>query len=312
MTAAAVTTKDTGRSLTDWSLFALLTLIWAGAYPMTRVAVGKGETAGLPPEWVLPGRLVIGALVLWAVLLATGKRPPPLSERRTWLFIVGMGIVGSVIPFFFITTAQETVNSSLAALYASASPVFVALGANLLFREEKLTLGTGTGMALGFLGIIVLFGPEAMKGAGNATLVAQCFLLIATMGYAGSTLIARGAPPVEPIVFAASYATVSAAVSLPLVFLVDPSTVDADWTNWAGVLGLGFGSSGLAQILYMLVIVRAGATFLSLTGYAIPLVSAALGFVFFRETQSWNALAAFALILGGVWLARRGGKGRAG
>ncbi|HAY05593.1 MAG TPA: hypothetical protein DCY26_02940 [Hyphomonas sp.] len=312
MTAAAMTTKDTGRSLTDWGLFALLTLIWAGAYPMTRVAVGKGETAGLPPEWILPGRLMIGALVLWAVLLATGKRPPPLSERRTWLFIAGMGIVGSVIPFFFITTAQETVNSSLAALYASASPVFVALGANLLFREEKLTLGTGAGMALGFLGIIVLFGPEAMKGAGNATLLAQCFLLIATMGYAGSTLIARGAPPVEPIVFAASYATVSAAVSLPLVFLIDPSTVDADWTNWLAVLGLGFGSSGLAQILYMLVIVRAGATFLSLTGYAIPLVSAALGFVFFRETQSWNALAAFALILGGVWLARRGGKGRAG
>ena len=61
-------------------------------------------------------------------------------------------------------------------------------------------------MALGFLGIIVLFGPEAMKGAGNATLLAQGFLLIATMGYAASTLIARGAPPVEPIVFAASYA----------------------------------------------------------------------------------------------------------
>jgi drug/metabolite transporter (DMT)-like permease len=308
---ASLTTKDSGRSLTDWGLFALLTLIWAGAYPMTRIAVGKGETAGLPPEWVLPGRLVIGALVLWGVLLATGKRPPPLSDRRAWLFISGMGIVGSVIPFFFITTAQETVNSSLAALYAAASPVFVALGANLLFREERLTALTALGVALGFAGIVVLFGPEALKGAGNATLLAQAFLLVATLGYAGSTLIARGAPPIEPIVFAASYATVSAAVSLPLVLLVEPASVEADWHNWLAILGLGLGSSGLAQILYMLVIVRAGATFLSLTGYAIPLVSAALGWVFFRETQSWNALVAFALILGGVWLARQGGRGRA-
>lgn len=310
MTEAALTTKDTGRSLTDWVLFGLLALIWAGAYPMTRVAVGKGEVSGLPPEWVLPGRLVIGAIVLWTVLLARGKRPPPLGDRRAWLFIAGMGIVGSVVPFFFITMAQETVNSSLAALYAAASPVFVALGANVLFREEKLTGATSIGVALGFLGILALFGPEALKGAGNATLLAQVFLVIATLCYAGSTLIARGSPPMEPIVFAASYATVSALVSLPLLLRIDPSAVDADWTNWAAVAGLGLGSSGIAQILYMAVISRAGATFLSLTGYAIPVFSAALGWIFFRETLGWNALLAFGLILGGVWLARRGGRGR--
>lgn len=307
MTEAALTTKDTGRSLIDWVLFSLLTLIWAGAYPMTRAAVGKGEASGLPPEWILPSRLVIGALLLWAVLLATGKRPPPLSDRRAWLFISGMGIVGSVIPFFLITVAQETVNSSLAALYAAASPVFVALGANFLFREERMTAATGIGVAVGFLGILILFGPEAFRGAGSASLLAQLLLLAATMGYAGSALIARGAPRMDPITFAVSYSTVAAIISLPLVLMVKPASVEADWTNWLAVLGLGLGSSGIAQIIYMLVIARAGATFLSLTGYAIPLVSAALGWIFFREMLDWNALVAFVLILGGVWLARRGG-----
>jgi drug/metabolite transporter (DMT)-like permease len=278
---------------------------------MTRVAVGKGLDTGLPAEWVLPGRLCIGAVFLWIVLIAARKHLPPLSDRKRWTSIVGMGLVGSVIPFFFITTAQETVNSSLAALYTAASPVFVAIGANLLFAEEKMTARTGLGVALGFVGVAVLFGPEALKGLGSASTLAQVFLLIATLAYALSTLIARGAPPMDAIAFAASYATVSALASLPLAFTVDPATVSASWVNWLAVLGLGLGSSGIAQVLYMTLIARAGATFVSLNGYAIPVISAIFGWLFFQETQSWNAVLALLLILGGVWLARSGGRGRA-
>jgi drug/metabolite transporter (DMT)-like permease len=78
------------------------------------------------------------------------------------------------------------------------------------------------------------------------------------------------------------------------------------------VAALGLGPSGIAQAIYMALIARAGATFQSLTGYSVPVAGAVFGWVFFRETQSWNAALAFALILGGVWLARQGGKGRSG
>ena len=104
---------------------------------------------------------------------------------------------------------------------------------------------------------------------------------------------------------------ISALASLPLVFTVYPAEVSATWVNWLAVLGLGLGSSGIAQVLYMTLIARAGATFVSLNGYAIPVISAIFGWVFFQETQSWNAVLALLLILGGVWLARSGGRGRA-
>lgn len=300
----------TRRPALDWVLFAVLSVVWAGAYPLTRLAVGKGLDTGLPAQWVLPGRLAIGACFLWIVLIVTRKHLPPFSDRRRWLSIVGMGVVGSVIPFFFITTAQETVNSSLAALYTAASPVFVAIGANLLFAEERMTPNTAAGVVLGFLGVAVLFGPEALSGLGSANVLAQLFLLIATLAYALSTLIARAAPPMDVIAFATSYATVSALVAMPMVLTVDPASVQASWVNWLAVLGLGLGSSGIAQVVYMSLVARAGATFVSLNGYSIPVISAVLGWLFFNETQSWNALLAFALILGGVWLARRGGRGR--
>jgi drug/metabolite transporter (DMT)-like permease len=59
----------------------------------------------------------------------------------------------------------------------------------------------------------------------------------------------------------------------------------------------------------MVIVQRAGATFLALTGYVVPVLSAILGFILFREVQSFNAVLAFALILSGVWLAQ--GKRRA-
>ncbi|HBF89867.1 MAG TPA: hypothetical protein DDX09_01765, partial [Hyphomonas atlantica] len=137
----------TGRSASDWALFALLTLFWAGAYALTRVAVDKGNPdAGLPVGWVLPGRLTIGAALLWIVMLARGQKLPSFRDKPRWIAIIGMGLAGSVFPFFLITTAQETVNSSLAALYTAAVPIFVVSGATFLFADERMTRGTAVGV----------------------------------------------------------------------------------------------------------------------------------------------------------------------
>ncbi len=294
------------RPLADWAIFCGLTLLWAGAYALTRIAVGKDSDLGLPAAWVLPGRLAIGAGFLWSVLLVLGKRLPPLSDRRSWAFMVSMGLIGSVVPFLLITTAQENVDSSLAALYAAASPVFFALLAHWMLPQERLGRMALFGVAMGFAGVIVLFGPDALGAIGGTDITPQVLLLFATLAYAASTLIARLAPRLDPIVFATGYATIAAGVALPLALTVDVRSVSAGAANWLAVLGLGLGSSGLAQLLYMVLIQRAGAAFTSLAGYSIPIVSAGLGWMLFGETQGWNAALALGLILGGIWLARGG------
>lgn len=296
------------RTASDWALFALLSLMWAGAYQLTRIAVDKGSPdAGLPAAWVLAGRLTIGAAVLWIIMLAMGRRLPPLRDFPRWRTILLMGLTSSTFPFFLITTAQKTVNSSLAALYTAAVPLFVAIGAHLMFRDERLTLGSALGVLTGFAGVAILFGPDALQSLDSASTIAQLMLIGATVFYALSSLLARGAPPMPSISFATGFVTVAAVVTWPFALTVDPSTVNADWTHWAGVVGLGIIPSAIAQALYMLLIARTSATFLSLTGYSIPVMAAVLGFVLFGETQSWHAMLAFALILSGVWLARQGG-----
>lgn len=294
------------RDATDWGLFALLTVIWASAYAMTRVAVQTAAPEqGLPVEVILASRLTLGSTILYVATRAMGHRLPPLSDLRMWGLFAVMGGGAMTLPFFLITTAQQTVDSSLAALYTAAAPIFVAIGAHAAFHSERLTGRRVIGILVGFAGVGVLFGPDAIANWGSASVTAQLLLVIATGGYAAGTLIARAAPTMPAIVFAAGYVTCAALLSWPLVLLADTSSMSPAPQAIAAVIGLGIGPSAAAALLYPILVKRAGPNFLALTGYSIPLVSAAMGWVFFRETQSWNAVLAFALILGGVWLAQR-------
>lgn len=290
------------RTLTDWLLFSLVSLLWAGAYALTRGAA-YGES-GLPAGLIVSGRLIIGALILNTVVFATGRRYPPFSDLKRWAAIAGMGFLGMTGPFILITIAQKTVDSSLAALYVAAVPIFVALGANFMFKDEKLTPRIALGIGIGFIGVLALFGPDAYQNFGSASTTSQILLLIAAMLYASSTLLARAAPKIEPLVFASGFVTLAALMSLPMLAGLDWSSFTLTPKPVLSIIGLGIGPSAIASILYMMIVQRAGTTFLALTGYVVPILSAILGFILFRETQSWTALLAFALILGGVWLAQ--------
>ena len=291
------------RDLRDWFLFIFLSLLWASAYAMTRGAVFGAH--GLPPLLVIPGRLVIGAIILNIAIVATGKRYPPFSDLRLWAMMAGMGFLGMTGPFFLIAVAQQNVDSSLAALYVAAAPIFVVAGANFMFEDEKLNSRIALGIGVGFIGVMTLFGPEVFQSFGSTNATAHILLLTGAMFYAASTLLARMAPKMEPLVFASGFVTLAALISLPMLLIVDWKTVSPSTTQFLSVVGLGAGPSALASLLYMMVVQRSGATFLALTGYLVPVLSAVIGFLIFREVQSWNALLAFALILSGVWLAQR-------
>lgn len=297
---------QTKRSLSDWGLFLLLSACWASAFAMTKVAVDE-----LPPSVIIPGRLITGALVLWLVMLVRGERLPPFTDRASWLAIVGMGTVGTALPFYLITTGQKTIDSSLAALLISGAPLFTAILAHFWFHDERFTAYKAGGLALGFAGVAVLLGPDAMKGLGNADLVAQLLVLGGAFCYAVNSIIARQSPRLPPIVLPVGFLTAASITSLPMLAVTDWSEVRFDTANVLSVLGLGAVSTGLAGIILMHLVARTSATFIALTGYVIPFMTAILGYFAFRETQNWNALAAFILILAGVWFSQRQSRKRA-
>lgn len=289
------------RDKTDWLLFAVLSTLWASAYALTREAV---ET--LPPFLVVPGRLWVGAPLLLLIAFVRKDVWPPFSDHRSWLTMAAMGLVGTTLPFFLITTAQQSVDSALAALFVCAAPIFVAASSHFLFHEERMTGLQALGVGVGFIGVVVLIGPDAFSSLESASALAQLILLVATISYASATLIARAAPKMSPFVFSAGFLSFGAVFSLPMLALIDWADVTPTTSSILSVIGLGIGPSAIASVIYPIVVNRAGPTFLSLSGYVIPVIAALIGWILFREVLAWYAYIAFVLILGGVFITQRG------
>lgn len=292
----------------DWLLFCTLSVLWASAYAFTRMAVSKdAPELGFPPYVIIPARVTIGAVILLTVAYFSGQEWPPLRDWQKYATMAVLGIVGTAAPFFVITTAQQTVDSSLAALYVAAAPLFVGVLAHFVFTDDRISPRKALGLCIGFAGVAVLFGRDALAAFGSATVIAQAFLLLGTSLYAIATISARYGKDIPPLIFAAGFVTIASLVSWPMLLLTDPAALTPSKNAIIGIIGLGLAPTALASVLYMILIARTSATFLSLTGYTIPIISVLIGYFAFDEVRHWSAFAAFGLILAGVFLAQRGG-----
>src|SRR5262245_21003183 len=103
-------------ALYDWLLLILLSLIWGSSF----ILMKKGFEAFSPPQ-VASLRLVITAISLIPFAAFRIKEIPKTKIK----FIFLQGLFGNFIPAFLFTAAQEHIDSSVAGILNSLSPVFV-------------------------------------------------------------------------------------------------------------------------------------------------------------------------------------------
>jgi drug/metabolite transporter (DMT)-like permease len=299
------TPKDA--TLYDWALLALIVAFGGSSFVMIRNAV---ET--VPPAAVAAGRLWVAAALLYAVMRAGGLRLPPLfirkgtkwRIRRSWVWMIAVGAVGNVLPFYIFPWAQQHVESGLAGVYMAFMPIWtVALA--YIFAGERLSGRKLFGFGLGFAGVIVLMGPDAVEGAMSSNLAAQAGLLLATFLYAASAVLSRRAPAIPPRVFAAGMLVVAAVMAVPALFIVDLQREEWTVSSLASIVFLGVFPTGLNGMLIIMLIRRAGAGFMALANYITPLWAVALGALIYHERLDWTVFLALAIILAGVTVSQR-------
>lgn len=302
-------------TLYDWGLLALIVAFGGSSFVMIRNAV---ET--VPPAAVAAGRLWVAAALLYAVMRAKGFRLPPVfirkginwRIRRSWLWMIAVGAVGNVLPFYLFPWAQQHVESGLAGVYMAFMPIWtVALA--FAFAGERLSGRKLFGFGLGFAGVVVLMGPDVLKGALSSNLAAQAGLLFATFLYGVSAVLSRRAPAIPPPVFAAGMLIVAAAMAIPALFFVDLQREAWTASSLASIVFLGVFPTGLNGLLIIMLIRRTGAGFMSLSNYITPLWAVALGALVYQERLGWTVFLALAVILAGVAVSQRSpfGKKRA-
>ncbi|WP_435259613.1 DMT family transporter [Thioclava sp. FR2] len=274
----------------DWFSIIALGLIWGGTFMVITLAL-----RGYGPITVACARTSLGALAMLGLLRLTGRRLP--KGGAVWRSAVPIGLLSTAIPFFLLSWGQQSVPSAFAGLSMAAVPLFVLPLAHL-FSDEPLSRRKAIGFAIGFAGVVVLLGPQALQTDG--ALLPRLACLAAALCYAVSSILTRRCPPVDPMGLAAATLLVGAAVLVPAMLAVEGVP------HWAGpvpglaILFLGFVPTALAALLRISVIRSAGSGFMTLTNYQVPLWSIAFGALILGEALPQSFFAALCLILAGL------------
>lgn len=290
----------TGPKSHDWLLLGLLVVLWGSAFGLTEVALRS-----FTPLQLVTGRLWVGAGVLLAYVMLR-RRPRPRGHRL-WLFLLVMAVLGNVLPFFLISWGQQMISSGLTGILMAIMPIVVLFMAHFLLPGETLTLRRIVGFLLGFAGILLLTGPEALarlRGEG-AALLGQLAVLGGAVCYGVNLIVARRSPPLPADVTAGWVLLGSALLSGGATLAAgEPWPAAPRPDALLAVIALGILSTGLATAVYFRIVARAGATFLSLTNYLIPVYAVLFGAVFLNEHVAGHSLVALAVILLGVLLSQ--------
>jgi drug/metabolite transporter (DMT)-like permease len=284
-----------------YAAWLLVCLVWGTTYLAIRVALESVPVALLAGlRWMAAG------LILAALLPLAGERLPPV---RTWGSIAIAGFLMAVIGNGGVVWAEQYVASGLSAVLVAMVPLWSVLVEVALPRGERLRSTTLTGLALGFLGIVVLVWPElTVEGQDGRLFVAGVVSLqLACLGWAlGTSFTKRTTRTSTPFAQSAMQMLLSG------VMLIVIGTIAGEWsrltftvrTASAMIYLVLFGSVvGYSSFVYALK--HLPISTVSLYAYVNPIIAVVLGSLLLGEPFSLRVVAASALVLAGIAVVRR-------
>lgn len=281
--------------------FSFLALAWGCSFLFIKVAL-----EGLSPTQVVLGRVVVGALTLGLVVWAGRVELP--RGGRVWGHLLVIGLFLCVVPFTLFAAAETMISSGLASIYNATTPLLTAVVAILALPGERLTRRAAVGLAVGFLGVLVVVGiPLTVPAGSEGGLAGQLMCLGATACYGiGFVWIRRFISPLG--LPAASVAFVQVGLGAAVALVLAPFTalqpVTLDVSVVLSILALGALSTGLAYIWNTQIVAGWGATSAASVTYLTPVVGVIAGVLVLGETFSWNQPAGGALVVLGVVLTK--------
>ena len=285
----------------DFIILLVLSVIWGSAFGAIKIAV-----EGSAPLSVVAARTIIGGVGICVWLLITGSWRLNW-QGLPWARLCSIALLGTLLPFYLISWAEQFVDSSVAGLINGTGPLVTVLGAHFITRDELLTKGRLVGVLVGMGGVATLMY-EGLAQLGGPSLLAQLALMLAFSCYAGGNLLVRGVRGITSVQLTGFSLVLSSVVALPLAYFLEqpePARWSAD--IWAALLWLGLVSTAFAFSLRYVLISRAGAGFMSNVGYTIPMVAVVIGVVLLDEEFTPPKLVALLVIIASLYITRHAG-----
>ncbi len=285
----------------SWLLIATMGFVWGVSFLLIEVAL-RGTT----PFWLAAARIGIGAVFTVSVWQWRGGALW-LSPARAWRRLLVVAAFSTALPFMALSWGQQYVTSGFAGVSMAAVGLIVLPLAHAFLPAERMTLRRLAGFLIGFAGVGLLVGGDALATSGAPLERLGQLACIAAAGcYAVGSVTMRSLPPVDPVGLAALPLLFGSALVVPMAFVIEGPPPLPDRQTLLVLLVLGLVPTAAANLLRVVVVRSAGPVFMSLTGYQVPFWSVFLGILLLGEPFHISLLIALALILTGTALSQWG------
>ena len=281
----------------DWALLIGLSVIWGTAFMGVDLSLD-----GFSPLWVAAGRTLIAALALLIASQAMGQGLGRVTSPKAWGFVMALGIAAAALPFSLLSWGQQHVPSAFAGVSMGAVPLVTLLLAMAFSPEEGVGPRGIAGVALGFVGLIVLVGPGVFDAGSDNVALGRIACVLSALSYAAGNILTRRAPPVPPIAMATGAMSIAAMILVPTALIFEGPPELPDMSSSSALLWVALGPTALAAFLSVRIIQNVGSLFLSQVSYMVPLWSVIFGVTLLNETLRPELFIALALILSGIAL----------
>ena len=283
--------------ITDYLLLILLALIWASAFFNIKIA-----TYSYGPVTIAFLRVFFGAIPV--LLLCYYKNIKIEAFSKDWHWFAMIGFINLVAPFYLIAYGVQSVQSNLAAILMSTTPLSSTVLGHFYTTNEKFNFIKTFGILIGFSGILYLFSDNLLIDENNF-LSALLILLGSTCYVIGGVLTLKISKKKNENVTGSIliWATI---ILIPLVsFIEQPWNLTPRLDSTISVIYLGLVSTGIAWLLRFRILVNNGLIFQSQVSYLIPIFGTILSYIFLKELITTKVLISLIAVSVGIYFVRK-------
>jgi len=280
-------------SLADYALLGLLAVLWGVSYNLAKLAVQT-----IPPVTMTAMRFVIGFVILATILRLRGTRL--LSLQHPWYRLGVQATINNILPWTMTAWAAITIDSGLATILNSTSPIFAFLITWGITRHEPATLGRLAGALAGLSGVVAIVGFGAFEG-GASHLPQQIACVAGAMLFGIAAVHGKHLDGTPSLVVATLTLLIGAVVLVPVSLWIDrPWALAPSPVSVAALLGLGIFSTAAAVFVYYRILSTLGSIAAASQSYLRIVVGVSVGILFLGESLTIERFVGMALILAGV------------
>ena len=281
----------------DYLILTFLALIWSSAFFNIKIA-----TYSFGPVMIAFLRIFFGAIIVVAICIF--KKIKIEAFSKDWYWFAAIGLINLVIPFFLIAYGVQKVQSNLAAILMSSTPISATILAHMYTDKEKINIFKILGILLGFSGILYLFSDNLLITKDNI-FSALMILLGSTFYVIGGILTLKISHKKNENV-TASILIWGTIIIFPIsIFFEQPWNLTPRLDSTLSLIYLGIFPTGVAWLLRFMILKNNGLVFQSQVAYLIPIFGVILGYIFLQEIVTSKVIFALIAVVLGIYFVKK-------